>query len=112
MGDSSAEFETLLDLTKDLRLAVRPNLISLVDDLLSERLISSENESELCNPSKSEVERSSRLVQLIRNKVQQNSVNYHTFIKVLRGQQDLYADILCKLECSLNDNTIKQKGNY
>ena len=88
------EYSTLIDLTRELRLAVRPDLISLTGSLLAARLILLDNDIELRNTAHSEVERSARLVELVQNKVQQNPCHYHSFIGILQGNQDQYRDIL------------------
>ena len=96
--NESAEYKTMIDLTSELRLAMRPELISLTGSLLASRMISSDNDIELRNTSHSEVERSAKLVELVQNKVQQNPRHYHTFIGILQGNADQYRDILQKLE--------------
>ena len=98
MGENSAEYSTLIDLTSELRLAVRSELISLTGSLLATRLISLDNDIELRNTTHSEVERSARLVELVQNKVRQNPHRYHSFIGILQGNQDQYRDILQHLE--------------
>ena len=98
MGETSVEYSTLIDLTSELRLAVRPDLISLTGSLLAARLISLDNDIELRNTAHSEVERSARLVELVQNKVRQNPCHYHSFIGILQGNQDQYRDILPRLE--------------
>ena len=97
--NESAEYETMIDLTSELRLAVRPGLISLTGSLLASRLISPDNDAELRDTShSSEVVRSARLVELVQNKVQQNPCHYHTFIEILQENSDQYRDILQRLE--------------
>ena len=98
MGENSAEYSTLIDLTSELRLAVRSELVSLTGSLLATRLISPEGDAEVRNTSHSEVERSARLVELVQNKVRQNPRYYHSFIGILQGNQDQYRDILQQLE--------------
>ena len=98
MGEDTVEYNTLIKLTNELRLAVRSELISLTGTLLASRLISLDNDIELRNTAHSEVERSARLVELVQNKVRQNPHHYHTFIGILQGNQDQYRDILQKLE--------------
>ena len=96
--NESAEYKTMIVLTSELRLAMRPELISLTGSLLASRLISSDNDIELRNTAHSEVERSAKLVELVQNKVRLNPHHYHTFIGILQGNQDQYRDILQKLE--------------
>ena len=98
MGENSAEYSTLIDLTSELRLAVRSELISLTGSLLAARLISLDNDIELRNTTHSKAERSARLVELVQNKVRQNPRHYHSFIGILQGNQDQYRDILQRLE--------------
>lgn len=97
MAENTAEYNTLIDLTSELRLAVRPGLISLSGSLLASRLISLDNDIELRNTAHSEVERSAKLVELVQNKVQQNPRHYHSFIGILQNNQDQYGDILQQL---------------
>ena len=98
MTENSAEYKTMIDLTSELRVAVRPELVSLTGSLLASRLISPHNDIELRNIVHSEVERSAKLVELVQNKVRQNPRHYHSFIGILQGNQDQYGDILRKLE--------------
>ena len=98
MGENSAEYSTLIDLTHELGLAVRSDLISLSGVLLSARLITTNNDAELRNKLHTEAERSARLIELVQNKVQQNSRYYYTFIGILQTNSDQYSDILQKLE--------------
>ena len=98
MGEGTAEYSTLISLTRELRVAIRPELISLTGALLASRLISLDNDIELRNTTHSEVERSARLVELVQNKAQQNPHHYHSFIGILQGNQDQYRDILQRLE--------------
>ena len=95
---TTAEYSTIIDLTSELRLAVRSEFISLTGSLLASRLISPEGEAELRNMFHSKVERSARLVELIQTKVRQNPCHYHSFIGILQGNQDQYGDVLQRLE--------------
>ena len=85
MGEDTVEYNTLIKLTSELRLAVRSELISLTGALLASRLISLDNDIELRNTAHSEVERSARLVELVQNKVRQNPHHYHSFVGILQG---------------------------
>ena len=99
MEEDSPEYRTIIDLTRELRLAVGSDLISLSGALLSSGLISPDNDAELRNTVRSEPERSARLVELIQKKVLQNPRHYHTFVGILHGHQhQYYLDILQKLE--------------
>ena len=107
MAEMSDEYRTLIDLTSELRLAVRSELISLTGFLLASRLISLDNDIELRNTARSEVERSAKLVELIQTKVRQNPHHYHSFVGILQGNQDQYRDILQRLQY----RGYKQGGN-
>ena len=98
MAESTAEYRTMIILTSELRLAVRSELIPLSCSLLASRLISPEGDAELRNTAHSEIERSAKLIELVQNKVQQSPYHYHSFIGILRGNQDQYRDILQQLE--------------
>ena len=120
MMESSAEYRAVIDLTSELRLAVRPELISLTGSLLASRLISPGNDIELRDTAHSgEAERSARLVELIQNKVRQNPHHYHSFIGILQGNKDQYGDILQRLEQAYqkwqrdgNDINIMETANF
>ena len=109
--ESSAEYRAMIDLTSELRLAVRPELISLTGSLLASRLISPDNDIKLRDTAHSdEVKRSARLVALVQNKVRQNPHHYHSFIGILQGNQDQYGDILQQLEQAYKKQR-QQDGN-
>ena len=98
MAENSAEYRTLIDCTSELRVAVRSTLVSLSGSLLANRLISFDNDIKLRDPVKSELERSARLIELVQDKVRLNTRHYHSFIGILRENQDQYSDILQLLE--------------
>ena len=110
MVEGSEEYRTMIDLTRELRLAVRPELISLTGSLLAARLISLDNDIELRNTAHSEVERSARLVELVQNKVRQNPRHYHSFIGILQGNLDQYRDILSQLEHTSQEQQLHKDG--
>ena len=101
----------MIDLTSELRLAVKSELVTLTGSLLASRLISLDNDIELRNTAHSEVERSARLVELVQNKVRQNARHYHSFIGILQGNQDQCRDILQQLEHTYQEQQ-KENGKY
>ena len=105
--ESSAEYKTMIDLTTELRLAVKSELISLSGSLLASRLISQEGDTELRNITHSEAERSARLVELVQNKVRQNPRHYCSFIGIFQENQDQYRDILQRLEHTYQEHQLK-----
>ena len=112
MTESSAEYRAMIDLTSELRLAVRPELIFLTGSLPASRLISPDNDIELRDTAHSgEVERSARLVELVQNKVRQNPRHYHSFTGILQGNENQYRDILQQLEQAYQEQR-SQDGNY
>lgn len=108
---TTAEYSTLVDLTSELRLAVRPELISLTGSLLASRLISPDNDIELRDTAHSGEVRSARLVELVQNKVRQNPRHYHSFTGILQGNENQYRDILQQLEQAYQEQR-SQDGNY
>ena len=95
---ATPEYRTLISLTAELRLAVQSNLVPLSDSLKAEYLISPENASHLRNPMHPEADRAATLVDIIQNKVKQNSQHYHTFVRILESQgRNYYNDILSRL---------------
>jgi hypothetical protein len=113
MTEDTAEYKTMIDLTSELRLAVRPELTSLTGSLLASRLISLDNDIELRDTAHSgEVERSARLVQLVQNKVQQNHRHYHSFTGILQGNPDQYGDILQQLEQAYQEQRQRDGNLY
>ena len=92
-----AEYQTLLRLTPDLRLAVKAHLLSLGGKLVASYLITPESDRELRNAHNPEVNRAADLVQLIQNKVREDPQCYHTFISVLEKNQAQHGVILRKL---------------
>jgi hypothetical protein len=97
MAGNSAEYDTMINLTPDLRLAVKSNLTPLSGDLFAENLISSSSEEEMRNDVHSKEHRAAEVVKLVQDKVKQNPQHYDTFIRVLWRDHDCYSDILQKL---------------
>ena len=109
--NESAEYKTMIVLTDKLRLAVRPELISLTGSLLASRLISPDNDIELRNTTHSKVDRSAKLVALVQNKVRQNPCHYHSFVGILRENEDQYREILQLLERAYQEQR-QNDGKY
>ena len=84
----------MLRCTRALRTAVQPHLFALGASLVSEDLISTDNDSDLRNTMHSEPERAARLVEILQLKVKLESQNYHTFVRILDDDRDIYKDIL------------------
>ena len=114
--NESAKYRAMIDLTREQRLAVRPEHISLTGSLLASRLISLDNDTELRNTAHSEVERSARLVELIQTRCSRMQewvppCHYHSFIGILQRNQGHYRDILQQLE-HVYQGQQWEDGNY
>ena len=110
---SSSEYNTLIELTGDLRVAVQSDLTHLSGVLLAKYLISPDDDRYLRNQLHSEADRTAKLIELIQNSVHQNPQHYHTFNRVLQdGACQVYADILRKLHQVLQRHQSNGKGVY
>ena len=75
--------------------AVVNHLTNLSVYLLAKNLISSDQDVELRNRTVHKCDRAASLVQFVRDKVQQNSDNYHSFINILKEMDKMtFQDIL------------------
>ena len=97
-GKNTPEYQTVLALVQDLRLAVKPNLTTLGGPLIARRLISPNNEPELRNPANTAAQRAARCVELVQDVIEQDASNYHQFLKVLESDKVQYRAILPKLQ--------------
>lgn len=88
------EYNTLVQCSQKLRVAIQGDLINLSGHLLAAGLISPDTSSEMRNGSAPASERAAKLVALIINKVQLNPRSYSTFIDVLSQESHYYSDIL------------------
>ena len=98
MALNSPEYRTLQHHTTDLCLAVKQNLTSLSGALFADKLITQGSSDDLRNPMHSIEDRAAKLVGLVQDKVQQDSQNYGTFIKVLQKDLSQYGGILSSLK--------------
>ena len=97
-GNNTLEYQTVLALVEDLRLAVKRNLTTLGGALLARRLISRDNESYLRNEMITEAQRAARCVELVQDMIEQDASNYHRFIEVFESNKIQYKTILSKLQ--------------
>ena len=97
-GKNSPEYQTVLALVLDLRLAVKSHLTTLGGALLARGLISSDNESYLRNQMFTEAQRAARCVELVQDMIEQDASNFHRFIEVLESNKLQYKTILSKLQ--------------
>jgi hypothetical protein len=99
---NSPEYNSILDCTIGLRLAVQPNIISLSGELLCARLINVDKETWLRNTSRREDDRAADLVSLVTNKVREDPKNYHEFVAILKKDERQYKTALALLERNYN----------
>ena len=89
--------------------SVSSDLIGLSERLLTERLISPQNVRELMNRDVEEADRAARLVELLQEKVKQNSQNYLTVIGIFgeneSGGHSCLQEILMKSKWRLVAHT-------
>ena len=88
------EYRTMVKCTRVLRTAVQTHLFSLGASLLSEELISTDNDSDIRNTMHSEPERAARLIEILQLQVKLEPQNFHTFLRVLDNDRDIFKDIL------------------
>ena len=96
-GTNSAEYRTLVDLTVDLRLAVRDDLVGLSGALVGAWLITRDDGENIINQTVPRSGRAATLVSLVQARVQQNPQNYQRFIDILERDKVKNEDILKKL---------------
>ena len=106
----TAEYKTIIKCTVELITAVRSNITALSGHLLSNDLITSNNDTDLRDTTlRSELDRAAKLVELVRCKVQLSPDNFHKFTKVLEGEKESYEDIIIVLRKTLDSF---KEGNY
>ena len=98
----TAEYRTICECTPDLKTAVEGHIPYVSGHLLANHLISSDQEVELSNTMLTECGKAALLVQFVRNKVEQNSENYQSFVNILKKDKMTFQDIL---KC-LNDTSL------
>lgn len=98
----TAEYKTIIKCTVKLITAVKNNITALSCHLLSNELISSDNDTDLRNTQLSELDRAARLVDLVRCKVQLNPANFHKFIGILEEEKQSFENIIADLKETLD----------
>ena len=89
-----AEYQKIVELGPQLRVAIQDHLGALSELLLSKGLISEDNRAEVTNIAHSAPHRASILLELIRNGVKLHSSNYYTFVDALKSDLITYRSIL------------------
>ena len=107
---SSAEYRTLITLNEDLILAMKNNVCQLGGVFVSRYLITPDQSSKLRNEHIPKESRTADLVYWIQSKVLESTANYHTFVNVLKLENEkFYKDILRKLHIAYSQ--FAQEGN-
>ena len=92
------EYKTIIKCTAKLTTAVKNNITALSGHLLSNELITSDNDTDLRNTVLSELDRAAKLVELVRCKVRLSPDNFHKFIKILEEEKQNYEHIIVDLK--------------
>ena len=88
------EYRTIVECTSSLTLAIKNHLSDLSAQLLQRHLITAAQESQMRNKMHSPESRVATLVELIRDRVEQNPKHYQIFIEALEADQLANGDIL------------------
>ena len=88
------EYHTIVECTSSLTLAIKNHLTDLSAQLLERHLITATQESQMRNKMHSPESRAATLVELIRDRVEQNPKYYQIFIEALKADQLANGDIL------------------
>lgn len=99
-GKNTAEYHTIIRNRHKLQLSFKNYhiLIGLTSKLISSYLISLEEGIAIRNRHVDVEERAAHLLDLITIKIEENEVNYHTFVRILRDSGATYKDVIGNLE--------------
>ena len=100
---NSPEHRTIVQCTPKLIIALQDDLNVLSGELLAAGLINGNNAAALAIPSIGVAERAAQLIGFVRNKVELEAENYHSFIQVLKQRQDDHKNILKILDDRYKD---------
>ena len=107
MSRNSPEYRAIVKATGKLTKVFRNNLTSICAELFTNDLITPDQRRGLINPNHEALERAADLVQLLTDKVEEDSVKYHTLVKILEEDSATYKDVLECLSLPDLDHTIK-----
>lgn len=93
-SSQTLEYKRLKGVTEKLNIAVRNCIIPLSQCLFQVNLIGDVEFAILHNTKNDNVERASKLVLFVIDKVGLNPRNYHLFVKILLNNRQMYRDIL------------------
>ena len=98
MARNTPEYLSVIKATSKLTCAVKNDLVWFSGELVSKQLITADQGEELRNGKIDAVERAASLVKLITDKVEQDTRNFQTFIRILMDNRGVYEDVLECLE--------------
>ena len=107
----SPEYRTLVQHTSDLQLAVRHDLVDLVDlggKLVSSTFITPDQYEHIRNSQSPTGDRAAYLIHLIQSKVKQDRQYYHVFTRVLSSNLAQYGGILQLLHQTFHQQSEQQ----
>ena len=110
MSTDTPEYKALISpyISLELRDAVLDNINPLSRSLMEKDLISCNDMDQLTNRTSSKTKRATMLVEIIKNRVQQNPQHYYTLVQVLKDQL-LYSDHIVHV---LQNATVSQQYSY
>jgi hypothetical protein len=95
MSRSSPEYCSIVKATSKLTRALKNNITLLCADLVSNHLITPDQQRKLRNSSHhNDIERAADLVEHLTDKVEENPAYYHTLVKILEEDRTAYGDVL------------------
>ena len=105
MSRNSPEYCSIVKATGKLTRALKNNITPICADLVSNHLITPEQQKKLRNPNRDAIESAADLVQLLTDKVEENPANYHTLVRILEEDKTTYRDVLEHLALPSSDPT-------
>lgn len=96
-GKNTPEYLTVQELVNDIKLAIKPNLLTLGGQLEASRLITTDNNARLRNLMFTEAQRAAQCVQFIQDRIEEDASNYTKFYEVLMKDKMQNESILKKL---------------
>ena len=94
MSRNSPEYCSIVKATGKLTRVLKSNITPICVDLVSNHLITPDQQRKLRNPHHDALDRAADLVELLTDKVEENPANYHTLIKILGEDRTMYGDVL------------------
>jgi hypothetical protein len=94
MSKNSPEYRSILKATGKLTRALKNNITPVCADLVAIDLITPEQQRKLRNPMHEAIERAADLVQLLTDKVEENTANYSKLITILKEDMATFGDVL------------------